>query len=150
MHEGLPGGTQRAWRAFLSANLRLMERLDHELQQRSQLSLTDYEILSALDEAPDQRLRMSELADRVIVSRSRLTYRVDRLAAAEYVSRIECEDDRRGLFASLTPTGASALAAATPGHDIDINTWFFDLLDEPEVATIESIMTRVDEKLASN
>ena len=127
-----------------------MERLDHELQQRSQLSLTDYEILAALLDAPDQRLRMSELADRVIVSRSRLTYRVDRLVANDYVARVECEDDRRGLFAHLTPAGASALAAAAPGHDSDIQTWFLDLLDDREIVMIESIMNRVDEKLAGS
>ncbi|MEM8926273.1 MAG: MarR family transcriptional regulator [Actinomycetota bacterium] len=139
---------QRAWRVFLSANMQLLERLDHELQQRSQLSLTDYEILSELSSAPDQRLRMSELAERVLVSRSRLTYRVDRLAGVDYVTREECLDDRRGLFAILTPEGADALAAATPGHVHDIRGWFFDLVEDDELEVIARVFTKMDEKLS--
>ena len=150
MNEGLSDAEQRTWRAFLSANVQLLERLDHELQQRSHLSLTDYEILYELASAPDRRLRMSELADRVLVSRSRLTYRVDRLAGVDYVVREEAEDDRRGLYAILTDTGAQALEAATPGHVGDIRTWFFDLIDGDELAVVARVVSRMDEKLTSN
>jgi DNA-binding MarR family transcriptional regulator len=150
MEEGLSDLEQRAWRAFLSANVRLLERLDHELQQRSQLSLTDYEILIALSKAPGRRLRMSDLAERVLVSRSRLTYRVDRLAAADYVTREECEDDRRGLYAILTETGCRALTSATPGHIADVRTWFFDVIDFDELDLLAQVMLRIDEKLSTN
>lgn len=150
MDVGLTELEERTWRAFLSANVQLLERLDHELQQRSQLSLTDYEILSELAAAPERRLRMSELAERVLVSRSRLTYRVDRLAEVSYVTREECEDDRRGLFAILTDTGAEALAAATDGHLADVRTWFFDLLDLDELDVVNRVMARMDAKLSSN
>lgn len=138
------------WRTFLSANVQLMERLDQKLQQRSQLSLTDYEILSVLSDSPDRRLRMSDLARQVLVSRSRLTYRVDRLAGVDFVAREECEDDRRGLWAILTDVGEEALSRARPGHETDIRTWFFDLMDEEDRATIERTMARVDEKLETN
>ena len=74
-----------------------------------------------LSVAPSNRLRMSELAEQVLVSRSRLTYRVDRLAELDYVTRQECEDDRRGLFAILTDNGAKALAAAAPGQTITLD-----------------------------
>lgn len=141
---------ERTWRAFLSANMQLLERLDHELQQRSHLSLTDFEILSELAGAPERRIRMSELADRVLVSRSRLTYRVDRLAEVGYVSREECEDDRRGLFAILTVEGAAALEAARAGHLTDVRTWFFDLVDLDELDVMHRIMARMDAKLSSN
>ena len=139
-----------AWRTFLSANVRLKERLDHELQQRSNLNLTDYEILAVLSEAPNRRLRMSDLAREVLVSRSRLTYRVDRLAEVDFVSREECEDDRRGLWAILTDTGNGALEAARQGHELDVRNWFIDLMEDHELALIQDVMTRVDNKLTSN
>ena len=141
---------QELWRIFLSANVQLMERLDHELQQRSSLNLTDFEILSVLSESPDNRLRMSDLARQVLVSRSRLTYRVDRLAEVDFVSREECEDDRRGLWAIITDVGNEALESAKAGHFVDIDTWFFDLMSEDEQPVLEGVMTRIDEKLSNN
>lgn len=149
MTEGLSDAEKNIWRAFLSANMQLLERLDHELQQRSHLSLTDYEILNELAAASDHRLRMSELADRVLVSRSRLTYRVDRLTDVGYVTREECEDDRRGLFAILTEPGEQALQAAAPGHIADIRAWFFDLIDGDELVVISRVMSLIDEKLSA-
>lgn len=130
--------------------MQLLERLDHELQQRSKLSLTDFEILHELAAAAENRLRMSELAERVLVSRSRLTYRVDRLTAVDYVTREECEDDRRGMFATLTEAGRSALDEARPGHIGDLRTWFFDVIDLDELEAIGQAMKRMDAKLSSN
>lgn len=150
MDVGLTELEERTWRAFLSANVQLLERLDHELQQRSHLSLTDFEILSELATAADKRLRMSELAEKVLVSRSRLTYRVDRLAEVDYVTREECEDDRRGLFAILTESGAAALEAATDSHLAAVRTWFFDLIDVDELEMMGQVMARMDAKLSSN
>jgi DNA-binding MarR family transcriptional regulator len=150
MYVGPTDLEEQTWRAFLSANVQLLERLDHELQQRSKLSLTDYEILSELANEPDQRIRMSELADRVLVSRSRLTYRVDGLVKAGYVERAECEDDRRGLFANLTDEGAAALTAAAKGHQTDVQTWFFDLINVDELDVLHRVVSRMDEKLSSN
>lgn len=141
---------QRAWRTYLSANVQLMERLDQELQQRSNLTLTDYEILLVLSVSPDRRLRMSDLARQVLVSRSRLTYRVDRLAETNYVTREECEDDRRGLWAILTDTGLEALRGARPDHELDLKTFFFDLMNEDELYAMERVMARVDDKLSTN
>ncbi len=151
MHEDQEDDVKdRAWRVFLSANVQLMERLDQELQQRSHLNLTDYEILSVLSEAPDRRLRMSDLARQVLVSRSRLTYRVDRLAEVGFVTREECEDDRRGLWAILTEEGGNALSAAKSGHDRDINNWFFDQMSDEELATLSNVMSRIEAKLTNN
>lgn len=140
---------EQTWRAFLSANVQLIDRLDHELQQRSRLSLTDYEILSELATEPGRRIRMSELADRVLVSRSRLTYRVDRLVNAGYAERAECKDDRRGLFAILTEDGAAALEHATEGHRTDVRNWFFDLIGGDELNVLHRVVSRMDEKLSS-
>jgi DNA-binding MarR family transcriptional regulator len=150
MSEGLSDGERHTWRSFLSTNVRLLERLDHELQRRSQLSLTDYEILAELSFAEDQRLRMSGLAERVLVSRSRLTYRVDRLEGLGYVAREECEDDRRGLFAILTDAGADAFAQATPGHLADVRRWFFASMSRDEQAALGRVMSRVDASLPTS
>ncbi len=149
MDEGFSEEDHRLWRLFLSASTRLLERLDHELQQRSQLSLTDFDILSMLAGAPSNRLRMSELAEQVLVSRSRLTYRVDRLAELDYVTRQECEDDRRGLFAILTDNGAKALAAAAPGHIGDIRTLLWSLVAPEERAVLTEVLARVDGNLST-
>ncbi len=150
MTEQLTAREIRAWRTYLSASVQLMERLDHELQQRSQLTLTDFEILFALSEASGRRLRMSELAADVLVSRSRLTYRVDRLVEVGFVTREECEDDRRGLWAILTELGHQSMIAAQPGHHGDIRHWFFDHMDESELYAVERTVTRVEEKLGKN
>lgn len=150
MDERLTETELRAWRSLMSAKVRLLERLDHELQQRSGISLTDFEILTTLSQAPERRVRMSELADRVLVSRSRLTYRVDRLVHMGYLDREECRDDRRGLYASLTPRGDQARIEATPGHVRDIRTWFLNDLGPNDLDSLWSIMSRIDEKLAAN
>lgn len=146
----LTGREQEAWRTFLSANVQLMERLDQELQQRSNINLTDYEILSVLSATSGRRLRMSDLAREVLVSRSRLTYRVDRLAEVNFVTREECEDDRRGLWAILTEQGAQALEDASPPHNNDVRNWFFDLMSEEELVTMHSVMARIDDKVSKN
>jgi DNA-binding MarR family transcriptional regulator len=127
-----------------------MERLDQELQQRTSLSLTDFDILSMLIVAPESRLRMSELADRVLVSRSRLTYRVDRLVEVDFVVREECEDDRRGMWAIITDRGRTALEEARVGHEAAIATWFFDLMTDEEMAVVHEVMSRVSGKLSRN
>jgi DNA-binding MarR family transcriptional regulator len=127
-----------------------MERLDQELQQRSSINLTDYEILSVLSATPGRRLRMSDLAREVLVSRSRLTYRVDRLAEVNYVVREECEDDRRGLWAILTEQGAQKLQEASGPHSTDVQSWFFDLMNEEELAVMQSVMSRIDDKVGKN
>jgi DNA-binding MarR family transcriptional regulator len=147
---GLSEQERQVWRSFRSVTTRLTERLDHELQQRSQLSMTDFDILSMLSEAPERRLRMSELADQVMVSRSRLTYRVDRLTELDLVNRQECEDDRRGMFAILTDTGAEALAQAAPGHHHDVQTLFLSAIDEDDLAAMGRLLARVDDNLATS
>jgi DNA-binding MarR family transcriptional regulator len=143
-------GRSAAWRPFLTGTLQLIERLDQELQQRSNLSLTDFEILSMLDTATDDRLRMSELANQVLVSRSRLTYRVDRLVEVDFVVREECEDDRRGMWAIITEAGRAALEEARVDHEAAIDTWFFDLMSGEEMAVVQQVMQRVGDKLSRN
>jgi len=104
-----------AWRAFLRAHATVVDRLDRELQEHS-LSLNDYEILVNLSESQGRRMRMSDLADATIQSRSRLSHQISRMEAKGLVTREDCRDDRRGTFAVLTDEGLAALEAAAPGH----------------------------------
>ncbi len=114
------------------------------------MTLTDYEILAALAGADETRLRMSELADEVFVSRSRLTYRVDRLAEVGFVTREECEDDRRGLWAILTDKGMAALDDATPEHHAEVRRLVLAALDEHDLTVFESLMRSISDRLDDN
>ncbi|MDH3294812.1 MAG: MarR family transcriptional regulator [Acidimicrobiia bacterium] len=145
--DGLPPEYDEVWRALLAVATRGLERIDQQLQKRSSMTLTDYEIMSALSRAEDDRLRMSELAEQVYVSRSRLTYRVDRLAEVGFVVREECQDDRRGLWAILTSAGRETVKSATDGHHRDLHQLFFDHLTEDEIPILASVLATIVEKL---
>lgn len=140
------GDRHRAWQLFLTVSMQLSDRLDHELQQQHELALIDYEIFSRLAEASDDRLRMSELATRAMVSRSRLTYRVDRLVDVGLVRREECEDDRRGMWAIMTEAGREIYERAKPDHESSIDAWFFDHLTPEELASLTTVLARVAAK----
>ncbi len=106
----------RAWIAFLQAYAVVTRRLEAELQAERRLSLADYDALVQLAMAEDRRLRMSELADRVVLSRSGVSRLVDRLVADGLVARRACPTDARGSWAELTPAGLDRLRAAAPVH----------------------------------
>jgi DNA-binding MarR family transcriptional regulator len=105
----------QAWQAFLRASIRLMERLDAELEGHG-ISLADYEILVHLSAEPAGELRMTELAARTLVSRSGLTRRLDRLVDSGLVERRSCPTDRRGVLAVLTESGRARLEQSAPTH----------------------------------
>jgi DNA-binding MarR family transcriptional regulator len=107
---------QRAWRAFLAATRLLFDSVDAQLQRESGLPHAYYEILVRLSEAPDRQLRMRQLADLSMSSKSRVSHAVARLEERGWVRRAECVGDRRGQLAQLTDTGYAVLAAAAPGH----------------------------------
>ncbi len=138
------------WRSFLAVSVRLTDALDESLQVDSSLTLTDHEILFSLARAQDRRLRMSDLADEVLVSRSRLTYRINRLTEVGYVERQACADDRRGLWATLTEQGASALEAATPAHDANVRQRFIDPIPRQHQQSLTEIFVMMEEKLRSH
>ena len=133
---------QRAWRAFLQASVRLLERLDAELEADSGLSLADYEILVHLSEAVDG-LRMTDLAGRALVSRSGLTRRVDRLAEEGLVDRRPCLTDRRGVLAVLTEAGRDRLVAAAPGHVAGVRRHFIEALGDQDLRILAQSLESV-------
>ena len=106
----------RAWRTFLRAHAQVTGKLEAELVAAQDLALPSYEVLLHLVEAPDHRLRMTELADRVLLSRSGLTRLVDRMVREGLVERQQCPSDARGTHAVLTDSGLAKLRAASPVH----------------------------------
>lgn len=124
----LDGDEQTAWRTLLRHQVYVLDRLDSELVAQHGLGLADYEILVQLSDAPDRRLRMAELAAGALVSRSRLTHRVDRLAAEGFVERQPCPTDRRGMFAVLTAKGATLLGQAARTHVESVRRYVIDPL----------------------
>ncbi|HEY5155297.1 MAG TPA: MarR family transcriptional regulator, partial [Acidimicrobiales bacterium] len=130
---------QRTWRAYLRATHLLNVQLERELQRDSGLSHADYQILVQLSEAPDRRLRMSELATFTQSSRSRLSHAVARLERAGWVGRESCPTDKRGAFAVLTEAGFATLAAAAPAHVEGVRAHLFDQLTDDQVRQLGEI-----------
>lgn len=104
------------------------------------MALTDYDVLVQLATAEGGHLRMSELADRVVISRSGVTRLVDRLVADGLVERVVCDTDRRGQWASLTDAGRARLAAATPGHLRGVAQHFLDRLSASDLANLARML----------
>src|SRR5947209_12820795 len=101
-----------AWRGVLEVHARVTQQLDAQMQAEHALTVSAYEVLMFLDDAPEHRLRMSEIAERVLLTRSGCTRLVDRLVRRGYVSRCASDTDGRGLYAQLTPQGVEKIAAA--------------------------------------
>jgi len=139
----LTDAEQRAWRSWLAADRRLFDRLDRELQQEAGMSHADYEILVHLSEADEDRMRMSELADRALFSRSRLSHAVARLQRLGWVDRESCPTDRRGTYAHLTANGRAALEAAAAGHVAGVRRYVFDALEAADVGELERLATAI-------
>jgi DNA-binding MarR family transcriptional regulator len=133
------------WRNFLLAHALLSRRLDEELRTEQSMSLAEYDALVQLALAPGRRLRMSTLADRVLLSRSGVTRLVDRLEAAGLVDRTQCTTDARGAEAVLTESGLSRLRRATRTHLRGIDRYFMGPLSADELRAIgSSLGTIVD------
>jgi DNA-binding MarR family transcriptional regulator len=132
-----------AWSTFLRAHAHVVRELERELQSEQQLALTDYDVLIQLSQADDRRLRMSELADRLLLSRSGVTRLVDRLVADGLVERATCESDRRGQWAALTDAGYDRLRAASPTHLRGIAEHFLDRLSTDDLRELDRMLDRV-------
>lgn len=139
-----------SWRSFLHAHARLTRRLDEELQAAHHLSLAEYDALYQLARAPGRRLRMSVLAERVLLSRSGITRLVDRLEAASMVRRSACATDARGAEAILTPAGLQNLRAASGTHLAGVQRYFLDVIVPADRAALERGLGRVIDGLGCN
>ena len=137
-----------AWQAFLRASIRLMDRLDAELDHHG-LSLADYEILVHLSAETAGELRMTELAARTLVSRSGLTRRLDRLVDSGLVARRSCPTDRRGVYAVLTDEGRQRLQKAAPTHVEGVRRHFISQLEGQDLPALTASLNAVVESSVS-
>jgi len=131
------------WRDFLRAHAAVTRALEDELAAEKVLPLTWYDVLVQLVEAPGRRLRMTELADRVLLSRSGLTRLVDRLVNAGLVERQPCPDDARGTFCVLTAAGFARLRDAAPVHLRGIHEHMTSLIRPEELAVLGAVLRRI-------
>jgi DNA-binding MarR family transcriptional regulator len=143
----LSADEQRAWRAYVESSKVLFDALDRQLQRDADMPHAYYEILVTLSEAEDRSLRMSQLADRTLSSRSRLSHAVARLEERGWVARDECPTDRRGQIARLTDLGFQTLAVAAPGHVDAVRDYLIDLLTTEQLEQLATIGRAVIAKI---
>ncbi|GAB08779.1 putative MarR family transcriptional regulator [Gordonia araii NBRC 100433] len=133
----------QAWQPFIETSARIQTRLDEDLRRRHGLSLSDYQVLLLLSHAPRRRLRMSEIADAMVFSSSRLSYQIDKLARGGLVCREQDETDRRGNFACLTDAGLAALTAAADDHLALVERLFIGRLSMADGQALVAILDKL-------
>jgi len=143
MAEPLSDTQQAFWRTFIESSWALHTRLDDDLRATTGLSMADYHVMVVLSEAPGHRLRMGELAGRLVFSPSRLTYHISSMVKRGLVRKQACPEDGRGQEAVLTDAGMAALEAAAPMHLKTVRDSFIDHVDDAELAVIGRVFARI-------
>lgn len=139
----LNDGEQRAWRAFLRLQSRVMADLARRLQATTGLSLADYQVLVALTDVPQERLRVLDLARSLDWEQSRMSHQIARMTRRGLVAREECPDDGRGAYVVLTDAGRTAIETAAPHHVRDVRELFLDHLSDADLVTLTALADRV-------
>ena len=142
----LTDAEQCAWRTYLDVNRMLTYQMEKDLQPFG-LTNNDYEILVNLSEAPEMRLRMSDLATATLQSKSRLSHQITRMENAGLVRRENCESDRRGLYAVLTDQGMETMRKVAPHHVESVRKHFIDLLTSEALTDMHASLKPVAEQL---
>jgi DNA-binding MarR family transcriptional regulator len=132
-----------AWRGMLRAHAELSRTLDADLMREHDLPLSSYEVLLFLNDSDQGRMRMSELADSVLLSRSGLTRLVDRLERQGLLRRERCASDARGLFAEITDEGRSLFGQARKTHLDGVRRLFLDRFSRDELRSIGALWEKV-------
>lgn len=132
-----------AWRKFLTAHVLLIEQIERDLSQADLPPLSWYDVLFALSEAPEHKLRLHELAQAVLLTRSNLTRLVDRLEVAGLIQREQCSSDRRGAFAVITDEGYKMLDRMWAVYSQGIKQYFAHHIDTAEVKFLIKILDRM-------
>ncbi|PXY34963.1 MarR family transcriptional regulator [Prauserella sp. PE36] len=132
-----------AWRSYIVSTLRLRQCLHRELVESHDVSLIDYEVLVCLSQAPENRMRMTELATMLGSTKSRLSHQVGRMELAGYVRRGKDPGDRRGVTAELTKAGEELLESAAPTHVRGVRAHLIDLMSTEEQVTMGKVFNRV-------
>lgn len=143
MNTTLSAASLAAWRNLITAHAVLIEQIDRDLATAECIPLHWYDVLVELLEAPEQRLRMSELARRVVLSRSTLTHLAARLEGEGLLRRERVDTDRRGAYATLTDKGREAMRKAWPVYAQGIANYFAAHLSEAEAAQLRDLLSRV-------
>ena len=143
--EALTSRQLRPWRRFLRVHTAVVNHLARDMRSRHGLSLACFDVLAQLDVAG--RLRMADLASRVLLSSSGLTRLLDRMEHEGLIERRPCNEDRRGYWASLTPAGRERLAEVVPGHLDLVSKCFFQSLDADDIRALDRILMKI---LAAN
>jgi DNA-binding MarR family transcriptional regulator len=136
-----------AWRAFLRAHASVLRKLERDLINETGMPLGWYDVLVQLAEAPERRLRMADLADKVLLSRSGLTRLVDRLQSEGLVTREPYPGDARGLYTVLTPAGFEKLRAAAPTHLAGVQAYWLSRFSDRELHDLHMLLGRLDPEL---
>lgn len=139
-----------AWTGFLGAGALLNRRIEQQLREDSGLSHTQYEILVRLNETPDGALRMTELADALLNSKSGLTYQMTQLEKAGLTGRRSCDWDVRGVVAYITDDGRAKLEAAAPGHAALVRELLIDVLTADQVKALGEGLGEVKRRLVQD
>jgi DNA-binding MarR family transcriptional regulator len=137
----------RAWRGYRRMRRLLDLQLNRELLHESGLSEADYDVLSDLSETPQQRMRLTELAELMLWSKSRLSHHITRMQQRGLVRREECPGDARGSLVVLTEQGRRAIEEAAPGHVASVRRHMIDLLTPAEITALGDLSQRVVEHL---
>lgn len=131
-----------AWRAFLFTAHLLERRIEEQLKTEAGLTHPQYEILVRLSDEPDRRLRMTQLAREVVVTKSALTYQITQLEKAGLVERATCPSDDRGVLAVLTDDGMRCLERTAPGHVDVVREFLIDQLTPDELRTMTQALLK--------
>ncbi len=132
-----------AWKGLLRTHRDLVASLDSQLEREHSLPLSSYEVMMVLADADGGRARMGELADQLLLSRSGLTRLVDRLVRQGWVERTPCEDDARGLYAAITPSGRAKLETARPAHLDGVRAAFLSRLSDSDLRALARTWKRL-------
>lgn len=138
----------KAWRSYIIASRRLLDALDLDLASHD-LSMADYEVLALLSEAPERRMRMTELADLAMVSKSRLSHRMKVMEKLGWVKRQACDSDKRGSWAVMTEKGWKAIVKAAPDHVSSVRNRLIDHLTVKDQEDLSKIFERIQARLRS-
>jgi len=140
---------QVVWRRYIAATRLVESEIDRQLQRDAGLPATYFEILVALSEAPCHTLRMSELADLLRFSRSRLSHAIAKMERGGWVERQECPSDKRGAFAVLTDHGFEVLRRAAPGHVEQVRNLLIDVLSPEQLDQLGEICATIHKSVES-
>ncbi|THV34669.1 MarR family winged helix-turn-helix transcriptional regulator [Glycomyces buryatensis] len=143
----LSADEQRSWRAFIRLHQKLVARLGADLQSHSKLSGADFEVLVALTDVPDGRVRFQDLAKEIDWEQSRLSHQIRRMIKRDLLSRKECAEDGRGAFVVITPHGRETIEAAAPKHVATVRSLVIDALSADEFAELGRLSERMLEQI---